>query len=124
MNLLILGTFLFVKHLSFGSGNSALAINESEWVESGHYEGKVLSTGSIDFLHLISLRVWGIAPDLVLRVLRPPGLEDLYGEQDARGITPFSQMTRKRIIRQIKRLKVVASGRFALGIWIGISEVF
>jgi len=66
-DLLILGTILFIRHLSLGFGNPALAINESEWVESGHYEGKVLSTGSVNLPHLVSLLVWGIVPDPVLR---------------------------------------------------------
>jgi hypothetical protein len=46
-------------------------------------------------------------------------MEDLYIEQDVRGMTPLPQMTMTHILQQIKRLGVVANSRFALGGWNG-----
>ena len=117
VDLVVLGTFYSVRHLSLGSGDPALAIDEGAWVDTGHYEGNVLPTGSVNLPHVVSLRVWGVVPDSVLKVLRLPSLQDLCVEQDTRGMTSLLQMTVTCIPGQIKRLRVVANTRFALGGW-------
>jgi hypothetical protein len=120
--LLALGRFLFVRHLSLGSG--ALAMDENALPDISYYEGEDLPTESINLPHLVSLHVWGYIPFSVLKVLCLPSLAELYVEQDMRGTTSLPQMTRTSTPSQIKRLRVVASSLFAFGSWDGALNGF
>ena len=61
--LLVLGELFLVNHLSLGS--DALAIDKVDKdvsPDTTHYEGKVLPTDSVNFPHIVSLRLRGITP--------------------------------------------------------------
>ena len=79
--MLVLERLHLVKHLSLGSG--AVAIDKNVLPDTNDYEGKDLPTESVNFPHLVSLRVWGITPSSVLKVLHVPNMGDPYIEQDA-----------------------------------------
>ena len=116
-DLLALGRFLFVKHLSLGSDD--FTIDENASPDISHYGDEALPTESVNLPHLVSLCVWGDIPFSVLRVLGLPNLGDLYVEQDMRGMTSLPQLTRTPIPSQIGRLRVVSSGRFTFTSWDG-----